>query len=469
MAIVGNEMRYDLLVIGSGPAGQKAAIQAAKLGKRVGLVERRTVVGGVCINTGTIPSKSLRLAVLHLSGFFERKFYGASYCVKEKITMEDLISRTRQVIENEIQVIRLQLSRNGVDLISGAARFSGPNTVEVTRPDGDVDRYEAGTFIIAVGTRPARPPSIPFQDGFVVDSDGILRLGRIPKTMAVVGAGVIGIEYASMFSALGVEVTVVEKRPSMLEFVDGEIVDDLQYQLRDHEVTFRFGEEVSGIAIEGGKVRVSLKSGKKILSEAVLHSTGRQGATDDLGLETIGLAPDDRGRLKVDAQFRTVVPHVFAVGDVIGFPSLASTSMEQGRLAACNAYGVPASAIPELFPYGIFSIPEISMVGRSEEELTRDAVPYEVGRARYREISRGQLVGDETGLLKLLFHSETRKLLGVHAIGTDATELIHVGQAVLSFGGSLDYFVRTVFNYPTLAECYKVAALDALNKLGGTL
>lgn len=458
-------MRYDLIVIGSGPGGQKAAIAAAKLGKRVAVIEKRAVVGGVCSNTGTIPSKSLRAAALHLTGYLERSFYGASYRVKERLVFEDLLQRTHRVIASEIQVIRDQLTRNSVTLVQGIARFVGPHTIEVTRHDKDVDRYDADFFVIAVGTKPARPTHVPFEDGKVVDSDGILRLGRIPRTMTVVGAGIIGIEYASIFSALGVEVTIVEKRPSMLEFVDREIVDSLAYQLRERGVIFRFNEEVASIVVDGDRVRATLASGKHVVSGALLYSAGRQGATAELGLEEVGVAPDNRGRIAVNAQWRTIAPHVFAVGDVIGFPSLASTSMEQGRLAACAAFGKEATCLPDLFPVGIYSIPEISMVGKTEEELTASSTPYEVGLARYREISRGQLTGDDTGILKMLFHRESRALLGVHAIGTDATELIHVGQAVMALGGTLDYFVRTVFNYPTFAECYKVAALDALNKL----
>ena len=459
-------MRYDLIVIGSGPGGQKAAIQAASLGKRVAVVEKRTAVGGVCSNTGTIPSKSLREAALHLTGYLERAANGRSYRVKERISFEELQERTNRVIASEVQVIRSQLTRSGVTLVAGTARFSGAHTLEVTRLDRDIDRFEAENFVVAVGTRPDRPRSVPFQDGRVVDSDGLLRLGHLPRTLTVVGAGLIGIEYASIFSTLGVEVTVVDKRHGLLEFLDRELVDALQHHLRDRNMTLRFGEEVARVAIEGERVRATFASGKQLVSGALLHCGGRLGNTENLGLEAQGVVPDERGRLKVDAQFRTAAAHIYAVGDVIGFPSLASTSMEQGRLAACAAFGQPAGSSSALFPIGIYSIPELAMVGKTEEELTRAGVPHETGIARYRESARGQLVGDETGLVKLIFHRETRKLLGAHAIGTSATEIIHVGQAVMALGGTLDYFVDAVFNFPTLCECYKAAALDAMTKLG---
>jgi NAD(P) transhydrogenase len=301
-------------------------------------------------------------------------------------------------------------------------------------------------------------------------SDDILQLDHLPRTLAVVGAGVIGLEYASMFAALGVRVTLIDKRNRLLPFVDGEIVDALVYHLRQNRVTLRLGEEVKSLeTIQDGKgerVQIRLASGKKITAEKALYSIGRTGATRALNLAAAGVQTDDRGFLKVNDCYQTQVPHIYAVGDVIGFPSLASTSMEQGRLAACKAFGVDSQSVPELFPYGIYSVPEISMVGRTEEDLTRQDVPYEVGKANYREIARGQIIGDSTGLLKLIFHSETRQLLGVHILGEGASELVHIGQAVMAFGGQIDYFVQTVFNYPTLAECYKTAAFDGINRLG---
>ncbi|HBY62585.1 MAG TPA: Si-specific NAD(P)(+) transhydrogenase [Solibacterales bacterium] len=462
---------YDMVVIGSGPAGQRAAIQAAKLDKRVALVEKKTVLGGVSVNTGTIPSKTLREAVLDLSGYREREFYGASYTVKQNITMQDLLLRTDKVIRHEIDVTRHQLLRNGVELIAAVAALTGPNSLLLDFVDGRGQRtITTQTIVIATGTEATRDPHIPFDSQHIMISDDVLSLEHLPKTMTVVGAGVIGCEYASMFAALGVRVTLIDKRPRLLPFVDCEIVDTLAYHLRENRVTLRLGEEVNGIELledeHGKRVRIVLESGKQVITEMALYSIGRTGATGRLGLEGAGLKPDDRGRLKVNEHYQTAAPSIYAVGDVIGFPSLASTSMEQGRIAACHAFHVAAKSVPELFPYGIYTIPEISMVGRNEEELTHDGVPYEVGKARYREIARGQIIGDTTGLLKLIFHAESRKLLGVHIIGEGASELVHIGQAVLSYEGKIDYFVQTVFNYPTLAECYKTAAFDGINRMG---
>jgi len=458
---------YDMLVIGSGPAGQKAAIQAAKAGKKACVIERREVVGGICINTGTIPSKSLREAVIFLSGFRQRNVYGASFRVKSDITLEDLSFSCQHVIKAEQEIIRNQLARNHVDFINGVAAFSEPNRVSVGGGKGRED-FTADYFVIACGTEPARPPEIPFDDETVIDSDCLLTLKQLPKSLTIVGGGVIGCEYACILATLGIPVVLVERRPRLLEFVDTEIIEALQYHMRQIGVTLRFNEEVVGVEKSADKsATIKLKSGKNIRAPLLLYSVGRVGATKELGLEEIGIHSDERGRIKVNENYQTALPHIYAVGDVIGFPSLASTSMQQGRHAACHAFGIRCETTSHLLPYGIYSIPEISMVGRNEEELTRDGVPYEVGIARYREIARGQLIGDTVGMLKLLFHSETRELLGVHCIGEGATELIHIGQAVMAHHGKLDYFVDSVFNYPTLAECYKVAALAALNKFSG--
>lgn len=460
-----------MLVLGSGPAGQRAAIQAAKLEKRVAVVEKKAVVGGVCINTGTIPSKTLREAVLYLSGFRERSFYGASYSVKQNITMEDLLVRANQVIRHEVDVTRHQLLRNRVEVIPATGCFEDAHTVRLDAVDTHTTRtVTAETIVIAVGTESTVDSHIPFDGKNVFISDDILKLDKLPRTLAVVGAGVIGCEYASMFAALGVRVTLVDKRNRLLPFIDEEIADSLTYQLRENRVTMRLGEEVSGLEVfedeHGQRVRIHLASGKQIVTEKALYSIGRTGNTARLGLEAAGLAADDRGRLAVNGNYQTAVPHIYAVGDVIGFPSLASTSMEQGRIAASHAFQHDARSVPELFPYGIYTIPEISMVGRNEEELTKAGVPYEVGRASYREIARGQIIGDYTGLLKLIFDSRDRRLLAVHIIGEGASELVHIGQAVIAFGGKIDYFIDTVFNYPTLAECYKTAAFDGINRLG---
>jgi len=462
---------YDLLVVGSGPAGNRAAIQGAKLDKRVAVVERTAVLGGVSVNLGTIPSKTLREAVLELSGYRSREFYGASYTVKQNITMQDLLVRTNKVIHHEIDVTRHQLMRNGVELISATAAFCGPHSLHLDHIDGSTARtVTARNIIIATGTETTRDSHIPFDGSNIFTSDDVLKLDRLPKTLAVVGAGVIGCEYASIFAALGVRVTLIDQRHRLLPFVDAEIVDTLCYHMRENRVTLRLGESVSGIEVENGangnRVKLHLESGKNVVADKALYSVGRTGATSRLALDQCGLCCDGRGRLKVDEHYCTEVPGIYAVGDVIGFPALASTSMEQGRLAACHGFGIPAQSVPALFPYGIYSVPEISMVGKTEEELTEEGVAYEVGKARYREIARGQIIGDTTGLLKLIFHSETRALLGVHIIGDGASELIHIGQAVLTFGGTIDYFINTVFNYPTLAECYKVAAFEGVNRLG---
>jgi NAD(P) transhydrogenase len=461
-----HEYDFDLLVIGSGPGGQKAAIAAAKLGKHVCVVERRHMVGGVCVNTGTIPSKTLREAVLYLSGASMRELYGASYRVKQDITVQDLLARTQHVIGREIEVVRAQLFRNHIELVAGSARFVDDHTVTIEGSDrGDRSLVTADKIVIATGTKPARPEEVAFDGRNVLDSDGILELEKVPDSMVVVGAGVIGIEYASMFAALGTRVTVVEKRPAMLEFCDPEIVESLKFHLRDHSVSFRFGEEVASVANSGAGTVTTLVSGKRIAADTVMYSAGRQGVTDDLNLDAAGLEADYRGRLSVDEHYRTKVEHIYAVGDVIGFPALAATSMDQGRLAASHAFNEPANELRGLQPIGIYSIPEISFCGRTEEELTADSVPYEVGVSRYRELARGQIVGDPYGMLKLLVHSEERSLLGVHVFGTAATDLVHIGQAVMGCGGTVDYLVDTVFNYPTLSEAYKVAALDVTNKL----
>ncbi len=456
---------YDLIVIGSGPAGQRAAVQAAKLGKRVAVVEMRQVVGGVCINTGTIPSKTLREAALYLTGHGQHGIYGASYAVKARIDMEDLRLRTSHVIRKEIDVVKSQMLRNEVHLIHGIASFSGPRELTVADP-GDTHRLSAEYIVIAVGTHPAPPPGIARAGDVLVDSDGILAMKSLPRTLTVVGAGVVGLEYASILSILGIRVTVIDKRDRLLDFVDREIVEALSYQLRMGGVSIRLEEEVSRIHCVDGKGVADLASGKKVISDMILFSAGRIGATAGLNLAAAGLQADERGRIAVDPHFRTKVPHIYAVGDVIGFPSLASTSMEQGRLAAAHAFGRQTHPMPAVFPFGIYSVPEISMVGPTEEELTRAAVPYEVGISRYREIARGQILGDDTGLLKLIFHRGDRRLIAAHAIGTGATEMIHIAQAVVALNGTLEYFLENVFNYPTLAECYKVAALDCANKLG---
>jgi NAD(P) transhydrogenase len=462
---VARDVDYDLIAIGSGPAGQKAAIQAAKLGARAAVVDRGRMLGGVCLHTGTIPSKTLREAVLHLTGVSQRSLLGHAYRAKEELEMEDLHRRARQVIERETDVIRSQLARNHVTLYRGTARFGDARTVVVSGESGEERVLRAARIVVATGTTPARPRGIEIDNTTVLDSDGILGMKQLPRTLVVVGAGVIGIEYASMFAALGTRVTVVEQRPRLLEFCDGQIVEALQYHLRELGVTFRLGEAVASVVTHNQGALTELASGKRILADAVLCSAGREGATAGLELEAAGLTADERGRIAVDGRFRTAVKNVWAVGDVIGFPSLAATSMEQGRLAACDAFGVRSAGADPVVPFGIYTVPEISFAGATEEELTAAAVPYEIGASRYRELARGQIVGDAHGLLKLLVCPDTRRLLGVHVFGTGAAEVVHVGQAVMALGGTVDYLVDAVFNYPTLAEAYKVAALDATNKL----
>ena len=453
---------YDLLAIGSGPAGQKAAIQASKLGHSAALVERHEL-GGVSVNWGTIPSKTLREAIVYLTGLSQRATYGQSYRVQEEITIEDLRLRTRGVIEREVDVVRDQLRRNNVQIVHGSARFLDQQTIAVSG-GYEERRVTAEKIVIATGTRPAHPPDVEFDDTTILDSDGLLLLDRIPQSVVVVGAGVIGIEYASMFAALGVTVTVVEKRPRLLDFCDAQIAEGLQYHLRDAGVVFRLDEEVTAVERYADGALTRLASGKQIASEVVLYAAGRQGETDDLELERAGLTADARGRIEVGPDHRTAVQHIFAAGDVVGWPALAATSMEQGRLASAHAFGEEAS-MSELLPIGIYTIPEISYVGRTEDELTEAGVPYEVGISRYRELARGQILGDAHGLLKLLVAREDRTILGVHVLGTNATEVVHIGQTVMGLNGTVDYLVDTVFNYPTLAESYKVAALDARNRL----
>jgi NAD(P) transhydrogenase len=461
---------YDLICIGSGPAGQRAAVQAAKLGRRAAVIERQAVGGGVCVETGTIPSKTFREAVTTTMAALDiacRILPNGS--APPRPTAAQLLARVGDVVRRETDVMEHQLRRNGVDVITGRAAFDDPHTLIVQSPEAGVTRrVSAESILVAVGTVPSAPPGAAVDGETVLTSDEIGTLARVPRSMTVVGAGVIGIEYASMFAALGVDVTLIDKRDRPLEFLDREIVDELMHQMRKRNVSFRCGEAVDNVEILAGPPRraaLTLQSGKRVVSDMVLFSVGRNGATADLALDRAGLAADDRGRLTVDAQFRTAVPHIFAAGDVIGYPSLAATSSEQGRLAACHALGIPAKPMADHFPIGIYAIPEIGMVGLPEHELTKQKVPYEVGIARYHEIARGQILGDESGYFKMLFHRDDRRLLGVHIMGTQATELLHIGQAVLGLGAGLDYFLETVFNYPTLAECYKVAALNAANKM----
>jgi NAD(P) transhydrogenase len=458
-------IHYDLIVVGSGPAGQKGAIAAAKLGKRVAIADRNEMVGGVCIHGGTVPSKTLREAILHLTGFRHRSFYGNDYVVKDRISIRDLAARVTQVVERETGVVRDQLRRNGIDLFCGVAQFMDPNTLEVAGPT-EAHILQADHILIACGTRPSHPADIPFDGKKIIASDQFFQMDEIPRELIIVGGGVIGLEYASMLVAMGVEVTLIEQRTELLDFVDAEIVEALRYHMRRQGAIFRLGEKVTGIQMdERGRVAAHLESGKRIHASCLMYAVGRQANTDLLNTEAAGLSPGPRGKLIVNERFQTDVPNIFAAGDVIGFPSLASTSMEQGRLASCQIFGAPAEMSAALLPYGIYTIPEISMVGKTEKTLTDALIPFEVGISKYEELAKAQIVGDHTGMLKILFHPDTRKVLGVHVIGENAAEIVHIGQAVLTFGGTMDYFRDTVFNYPTFAEAYKVAGLDGLNKL----
>jgi NAD(P) transhydrogenase len=460
------DLEFDLIVIGSGPAGQKGAICAAKLRKRVAVIDRTTMLGGVCVHTGTIPSKSVREAILQLTRATVKNLMSQSVRGGERLSMTDLSFRVNSIIARETEVIRAQLKRNGVSIFQGLAQFVDPHRLEV-KGEGDTVTLRGENILIACGTRPAHSADIPFDGKRIVDTDELAAIDGMPREIIVVGAGVVGLEFASFLAAMGTKVTLIDQRPTILDFVDREIIDALCYHLRQVGMTFRLGDKVTRVGVDAQRDRVfaELESGKKVIANALLYAVGRQANGDQLRLEAAGLAADARGKLVVNPCFQTEAPHIYAAGDVIGFPALASTSMEQGRLASCHMFGLPCEQMSELFPYGIYTIPEISMVGQNEERLTKDRVPYEVGIAKYAELAKSMMLGDETGMLKLLFDRNTRKLLGVHAIGERATEIIHIGQAVLAYGGSIDYFRDTVFNYPTLAEAYKVAALDGLNKL----
>ncbi len=458
---------YDMLVIGSGPSGRRAAVQSAKLGKAVLVVDKGRRLGGVSVHTGTIPSKTFRETVLNLSGWRERGFYGLGYRVKQDISADDLMSRLRMTLDHEVEVLQNQFMRNSVKNLHAAAKFTGPNAATLTMESGEILEVGFDHALISVGTRPHRPDNIPFDDERIFDSDEILDLKRLPRNMIVIGGGVIGVEYATIFSALDVPVTLIESRDVILDFVDRELVDDFVHQMRDRGMTIRLGCAFKEVAVKGNGVEVSLSDGRMVRADVMLFAAGRSGNVGSLGLDAVGIEPDPRGRIKVDPlTFQTSAPHIYATGDVIGFPSLASTSMEQGRVAACHAFGIKLPPPPETFPYGIYAVPEISTVGQSEEEVKKAGVPYECGIARFRETSRGHIMGVNSGFLKLIFALGTRRLLGAHIVGEGATELIHIGQAVINLGGTVDFFVNNTFNYPTLAEAYKIAGLDAWNRMG---
>ncbi|RDL51858.1 putative soluble pyridine nucleotide transhydrogenase [Ensifer sp. M14] len=460
--------QFDLIVVGSGPAGRRGAIQAAKLGKKVLVIEQGKRVGGVSVHTGTIPSKTLRETALNLSGWRERGFYGRSYRVKEEISADDLRQRLIITLNHEVEVLEHQFARNRVQQMRGRASFVDPTTLEVVKDDGETSLVSGTSIMLAVGTKPFRPDYMPFDGKTVLDSDELLDISELPRSLVVIGAGVVGIEYATIFSALDTQVTVIDPKTTMLDFIDKEIVEDFIYQLRDRNMKLHLGQKADKVErLDNGKVLLTLDNGRRITSDMVLFAAGRMGATDTLNLPAAGLEADSRGRLKVNPEtFQTSVPNIYAAGDVVGFPSLASTSMEQGRIAARVAVGAIAMEPQKYFPYGIYAVPEISTCGLSEEEVKDRGIPYECGMARFRETSRGHIMGLDSGLLKMIFSLKTRRLLGVHIIGEGATELVHIGQAVLNLKGTVEYFVENTFNYPTLAEAYKIAGLDAWNRMG---
>ncbi len=457
---------YDLIIIGSGPAGRAAAIQAGKLRRRVLVVDRKDRLGGVSIHTGTIPSKTLRETLLNLTGWRERSFYGMSYRVKDDIDATDLKARLHMTLDHEVDVLEHQFNRNHVETLLGMAKFVGPNEIEVATEAGDTSRMTADKFLIATGTKTYRPDYVPFNGKTIVDSDEFLEMGEIPRSLIVVGAGVIGVEYATMFSTLDVRVTLIEPRDSFLDFIDKGLIQDFTHQIKENGVDLRLGSAIETIEDAGEHVEVSLENGRHLRGEMLLFAAGRMGATEALGLEAVGLETDHRGRIEVDRKsYQTSVPHIYAAGDVIGHPSLASTSLQQGRVVACHALETPTLPESPWFPYGIYSVPEISTCGMSEEEMQEREIPYEVGVARFRETSRGHIMGLEHGMLKMLVSLKTRRVLGVQIVGEGATELIHIAQAVLNLKGTVDYFVQNTFNYPTLAEAYKIAGLDAFNRM----
>lgn len=475
------EYDYDLLVVGSGPAGEKAAVQAAKLHKRVAVIERSPSLGGSCIHTCTLPSKTMREAVLFVVNSEQRSFNGIHSMIKKHhLSVQDLLRYKTTVVQHQAEIVRRKLDRNDIDIFYGHATFLDPHRLLIESSDGARRTCSASVIVLAIGSRPARPETIPFDNQHVFDTDSILHMERIPRTLAVSGAGVVGCEYASIFATLGVKVTLLDTRPDVLDFLDYELKQMLLYRMRTAGVILRFGEEVESVQVTGAdRVEAHCVSGKVVTAERVLYAAGRVGNTDGLGLATIGIEPKQRGLLQVNEHLQTSIPHIYAVGDVIGFPALAATSMHQGRLASAHAFlhtnghangytnGNSKISYTPLapLPYGIYTIPEVSMVGATEETLTRERVPYEIGHAFLRETARAHIMGDTEGMLKLIFHRETLQLLGVHIIGERAAELIHVGQAVIAYGGTIEYFIDNVVNYPTLSEAYKVAALNGYNRL----
>ena len=459
--------KFDLVVIGCGPAGEKGGAQAAYFGKKVAVIERAAAVGGSCINTGTVPSKTLRESALYFSGLKQRGLYGIDYSLKENLTVQDFMHHEREVVEMERQRILKNLELHRIELVRGQASFEDAHTVAVTGPQG-TRLLQGEVVLISTGSKPHRPGEIAFDDVHTFDSDSFLRIGRIPKSLAVIGGGVIGCEYASIFMALGVEVTLVDGRDRLLPFLDAEISERLRDRFVGLGMHLWFNERPVKVENHGGGARLHMKSGKTLEVDAALFAAGRRAAVDGLGLEKAGLAINERGYIGVDENYRTAVAHIYAAGDVIGFPALASTSMEQGRVAVCHGFGLKyKQRVASLLPMGIYTIPEISAAGETEESCKEKGIDYCVGRARYENNARGHITGDTAGMLKLIFARADRKLLGMSIIGESATELIHIGMMVLDKGLGIDEFIEAVFNYPTLSETYKYAAYDGLGNLSG--
>src|SRR6266478_1572211 len=458
---------FDLVVLGCGPAGEKAGAQAAYFGKRVAVVERAPEVGGSCINTGTVPSKTLRESALYFSGLKQRGLYGIDYSLKENLTVQDFMHHERAVVEMERSRILKNLELHRIELVQGQAAFEDGHTVAVS-DNGETRRLRGEIILISTGSKPHRPAEIAFDDIHTFDSDTFLQMDRIPKSLAVIGGGVIGCEYASIFKALGVDVTLVDGRDRLLPFLDNEISDRLRDRLAALGMHYLLNERPIKTENSASGVRLTMKSGKTLETDAALFAAGRRAAVDGLALEKTGLAINDRGYIPVDEHYRTAVPHIYAAGDVIGFPALASTSMEQGRVAVCHAFGLKyKERVASLLPMGIYTIPEISAAGETEESCKEKKIDYVVGRALYANNARGHITGDTAGMLKLIFSRADRKLLGVSIIGENATELIHVGMMVLDNGLTIDEFIEQVFNHPTLSETYKYAAYDGLGNLAG--
>jgi NAD(P) transhydrogenase len=457
---------FDLVVIGSGPAGEKAAVEASKLHRSAAIVERNSVQGGVCLHTGTIPSKTLRETVLYIAGLRQRSVYGLIGTMRQNLSIRELMYRQGQVIRQELDVIQQGMARHRIEVIHGTGMIADPHTVVVSTGAGDNRVLKADTIVVSTGTRSHRPEHVDFDGKFIYDAETILDLDLLPRTLTIVGGGVIGCEYASIFAHLGIRVTIVDARPSLLSFLDEEIADALTYLMRKYGVTLVLSDKPKDTYVENDQVITVTQSGRKIVSERLLYTAGRCGNTENLGLEALGIETDDRGLIKVNERYQTTVPNIYAVGDVIGFPSLASVSMDQGRLAAIHAFNKSdISCLNTLLPLGIYTIPEVSLIGETEQSLAAMGHDYGIGVARYFELARGQIINDHDGLLKLIFDPKSKRLLGVHIIGDRATELIHIGQAVMTHGGTLDYFIDTVFNFPTLTEAYKVAAMDGLARM----